>query len=36
LKDGTKLEAIELFEPIGVTDIKIPFEFKDVPMRKVK
>ncbi|HZN62080.1 MAG TPA: hypothetical protein VFC90_06710 [Planctomycetota bacterium] len=36
LKDGTKLEAIELFEPIGVTDIKIPFEFKDIPMRKVK
>jgi hypothetical protein len=36
LKGEVKPDAIELWEPVSVTDMKIPFEFKDVPMKKVK
>jgi hypothetical protein len=36
LKDGATLQAIELWEPVAQEEIKIPFDFTDVPMKKTK
>jgi hypothetical protein len=36
LKDGGTLQAIELWEPVAQEEIKIPFDFTDVPMKKTK
>lgn len=36
LKDGATLNAVEVWEATYVEPIKIAFDFKDVPMKKVK
>jgi hypothetical protein len=36
LASGVSLVAIEVWEPSDIEEIKIPFDLKDIPIRKVK